>query len=189
VFAANTTLSPGASIGTLTVNGTLSLAGTSTTLMEVSKNAGISDLVTGVSTITYGGTLVLKNLGGVLVVGETFNLFDATTYLGSFTGGVVSQTPGQTVTWDTTKLTTDGTVKVLTAVANPVTLTSTVSGGSLNLSWPASQLGYRLEVQTNPITVGLSNNWVTVPGSADVTSVSVPVSASTPTAFYRLVFP
>jgi len=186
--AAGATLAPGTSVGTLTINNTLSLAGTSTTVIEVDKNSMTSDLVAGVTTLTYGGTLVLKNLGGVLALGDTFNVFDATTFSGSFSS-VVSQTPGQTVTWDTSKLNVDGTVKVATAVANPVTLTSVVSGGNLNLSWPASQLGYRLEVQTNPITVGLSNNWVTVTGSADVTSVSVPVSTATPTAFYRLVFP
>jgi hypothetical protein len=145
-------------------------------------------LVTGVTTLTYGGTLVLKNLGGVLQPGDTFNVFDATSFTGSFSS-VVSQTPGQTVTWNTSQLAVDGTVSVATAVASPVTLTSMVSGNSLNLSWPASQVGYRLEVQTNPITVGLSNNWTTVAGSTEVTSVSVPVSTTTPTAFYRLVFP
>ena len=186
VVAAGATLAPGTSIGTLTINRNFNLASASTTVMEISKNAGISDLVAGATSITYGGTLVLKNLGGVLAVGDIFNLFDATTFNGTFSS-VVSQTPGQTVTWDVSQLPVDGTVRVATAVANPVTLNSGVSGGSLNLSW--GQLGYRLEVQTNPITVGLSNNWVTVPGSDTVTAISVPVSTTTPPTFYRLVFP
>jgi len=184
--AAGASLSPGTSLGTLTINNTLTLAGTSTTVLEVDKNANLSDLVAGVSTVTYGGTLVLKNLGGVLAVGDTFNVFDAATFNGSFSS-VVSQTPGQTVTWDVSQLTVDGTVRVATAVANPVVLISSVNGGNLDLTW--GQLGYRLEVQSNPLSVGLSNNWVTVPGSETVTGISVPISTSTPTVFYRLVFP
>jgi len=183
--AAAATLSPGTSIGTLTINNTLSLAGTSTTVIEVSKNAGTSDLVTGVTTLTYGGTLVLQNLGGVLAVGDTFNVFDATTFSGSF-GSVVSVTPGQVVTWDTSKLNVDGTVKVATAVAASATLASAVSGGSLNLSWPA---GWRLEAQTNSLAMGLSGNWGTVPGAQGVTSLSVPIVTGNPAVFYRLAFP
>jgi len=133
--------------------------------------------------------LVLKTLDATfLSPGDTFMLFNATTYGGSF-ASVVSQTPGQTVTWDTSQLTVDGSVKVVTAVATPATIATTVNGSSLQLSWPANQLGYRLEVQTNPLSVGISTNWATVPGSTQVTSVSVPIAPGTPTVFYRLVFP
>jgi len=186
--AAGAAFAPGTSIGTLTINNTLGLAGTSTTIMEVSKTASTNDLVTGVTTLTYGGTLVLRNLGGPLAVNDTFKPFNAATYVGSFSS-VVSQTPGQTVTWDTSNLTADGTVRVATVAPAPVTLTSVVSGGNLNLSWPADQIGWRLEVQTNSLAVGLNTNWVTVPGSTGVTSVSVPVVPGNPTVFFRLVFP
>ena len=184
--AAGATFAPGASIGTLTINNTLGLAAGSSTVMELSKNASTNDVVTGVTTLTYGGTLVLKNLGGMLAVNDTFKLFNAATYGGSFSS-VVSQTPGQTVTWDTSNLAVNGTVRVASVVANPVTLTPVASGGTLNLSWP--QLGYRLEVQTNSLAVGINTNWVTVPGSTGVTSVSVPVVSGNPTVFFRLVFP
>lgn len=184
--ASGATLAPGTSIGTLTINNTLGLAAGSSTVMEV--GTGASDRVAVATTITYGGTLVIKNLGGLLAVNDTFNLFDAASFSGSFSS-VVSQTPGQNVTWDTSKLTVDGTVRVASVVAAPVTLGSVVSGNNLNLSWPASQLGYRLEVQTNSLAVGVNNNWVTVPGSTSVTSLSVPIVTGNPTVFYRLVFP
>lgn len=186
--AAGAAFAPGTSIGTLTINNTLGLAGTSTTVMEVNKTANTNDLATGITTLTYGGTLVLKNLGGLLAVNDTFNLFDATTFNGSFSS-VVSQTPGQTVTWDTSNLLVDGTVRVASAVAVPVTLGSGVSGNTLELSWPVDQLGWRLEVQTNSLAVGVNTNWFTVPGSTEVTSVSVPVVPGNPTVFFRLVFP
>jgi autotransporter-associated beta strand protein len=187
-FAGGATLSPGASIGTLTVNNSLSLAGTSTTVMELNKTANTSDLVAGVTTLTYGGTLVLRNLSGALVPNDTFTLFTAGAYVGSFSS-VVSQTPDQTVTWDTSKLTVDGTVKVLTAVAVPVSITAVVSGGNLNLSWPASQTGWELQAQTNSLAIGLSTNWVVVPGSTATNQVSFPLDNTQGSVFFRLVLP
>jgi autotransporter-associated beta strand protein len=71
----------------------------------------------------------------------------------------------------------------------PPHLTNSISGGNLNISWPADHLGWRLETQTNPRSTGLSNNWVTVSGSTNVTSMSIPINPANPTVFYRLVYP
>lgn len=181
-------LTPGAlAIGTFTVNNTVNLAAGSTTVMELNKTTGTSDLLTGVSTLNYGGTLVLKNLSGTLVQGDTFKLFDAASYSGSVS--VVSQTPGQTVTWDTSKLTTDGTVTVASAVSSSVTITSTFSGGNLTLTWPADETGWQLQVQTNSLSVGLSNNWVAVPNSTTTNQVIIPVDNTQGVVFYRLSAP
>ena len=188
VIAAGAVLSPGNSIGTLTLNSTLNLAGTSETIMEVNKTAMTSDLVTGASSITYGGTLVLKNLSGALQAGDTFTLFTAGAYTGSFSS-VISQTPGQTVTWNTSQLPVNGKVSVTTAVAAPVTLAPLVSAGRLNLTWPANQIGWELQHQVNPLTVGISTNWVAVPGSTATNAVSLPLDIVEPTEFFRLVFP
>lgn len=189
--AAGATLAPGASIGaigTLTVGGAVTLAAGSTNLMEISKNAGTNDLVAGSAAVTYGGTLVIKNLGGVLAVNDTFKLFNGSSYSGSFSA-VVSQVYGQSVTWDLSNLTVNGTVRVASVVAAPVQLTSLVSGNNLNLSWPADQLGWRLEVQTNALSVGLTGTWFTVANSSNTTAVVVPVVPGNPTVFYRLVYP
>jgi autotransporter-associated beta strand protein len=72
---------------------------------------------------------------------------------------------------------------------NPTSLAVSVGGGNLNLSWPADHLGWRLEVQSNPRSIGLSNDWVTVTGSTNVTSMSIPINPANPTVFYRLVYP
>jgi len=189
--ASGATLAPGATvntIGTLTVGGAVTLAAGSTNMMELSKNAATNDLVTGATLITYGGTLVLKNLGGVLAVNDTFKLFNASSYSGAFSA-VVSQVYGQTVTWDLSNLTVNGTVRVASVVAAPVVLTTVPSGNTLNLSWPADQLGWRLETQTNALTVGLNTNWFTVANSTNVTGVTVPLVPGNPTVFYRLVYP
>src|SRR5262249_25662644 len=70
-------LAPGNSIGTLTINNSLTLAGTTT--VEVSKNGSTltNDAVVGLTSVSYGGALVVSNLGpSALVGGETFQLFN-----------------------------------------------------------------------------------------------------------------
>jgi hypothetical protein len=72
---------------------------------------------------------------------------------------------------------------------NPTNITMTVSGGNMNLSWPADHLGWRLQVQTNSLATGLNSNWSTWPNSTNVTAVSVPINPANPTVFFRLVYP
>lgn len=72
---------------------------------------------------------------------------------------------------------------------NSPVLTNSYSGGTLTLSWPADRLGWRLQVQTNFLNVGLSTNWSTWPGSTNVTSVLVTNNPANPSMFFRLVYP
>src|SRR5207302_538086 len=73
------TLAPGDSgLGLLTINNSLSLAGS--VVMEVSKSSGnlTSDQVGGISALNYGGTLIVTNVspgGAVLASGDTFTVF------------------------------------------------------------------------------------------------------------------
>ena len=69
----------------------------------------------------------------------------------------------------------------------PALLTNSVSGSTLSLSWPAGE-GWRLQVQTNSRTIGLSNNWTSMTdGSASSTNIII--NKVDPTVFYRLVYP
>jgi hypothetical protein len=52
-----------------------------------------------------------------------------------------------------------------------------------------SHLGWVLQTQTNALTVGIAANWVDVPGSASVTSVSIAINPANPTVFFRLRYP
>jgi autotransporter-associated beta strand protein len=180
------TLSPGASIGTLVVNGTVTLNGGGTTVMEINRSASPSNDVLSATSIAFGGTLTVVNTGGTLQAGDTFQLF-----AGAFSGDfAVTNLPalGTGLNWNWNPAT--GMLSVQSAVSTtPPHLTNSVSGGSLFLSWPADHLGWRLETQTNSRSIGLSNNWVTVPGSASVTSTNFPITPVTPTVFFRLVYP
>jgi hypothetical protein len=64
-----------------------------------------------------------------------------------------------------------------------------MSGGNLNLSWPSSQTGWILQAQTNSLAIGISTNWVTVPGSTNVNQVSFPINHALGSVFYRLLLP
>lgn len=188
VIGAGATLSPGDStIGTLTLGSSLSLASTSATIMELNKTNSTNDSVTGASSITYGGTLVLKKVSGMLQVGDSFTLFAAGSYSGSF-ANIVSQTPGQTVSWDLSQLNVNGSVKVAGVAATPASLTPAIIGGNLSLVWPANQIGYQLQEQTNSLAVGLGTNWVAVPGSASTNQVSLPAGQSAGSVLFRLKF-
>jgi autotransporter-associated beta strand protein len=76
-----------------------------------------------------------------------------------------------------------------TVATNPTNIVAEVSGGNLNLSWPADHTGWRLETQTNSLSVGLNTNWSTWPGSTTTNAVSVPINSVDPTVFFRLVYP
>ncbi len=61
------------------------------------------------------------------------------------------------------------------------------NGNQLEISWPPT--GGHLEAQTNNLTSGLGNNWVTVPGSTATNRVVVTVGQSSGSVFYRLALP
>jgi hypothetical protein len=72
------------------------------------------------------------------------------------------------------------------------TLTNVMRSGALQLSWPPDHLGYRLLVQTNNLSRGIStdpDDWGTVAGSTTTNMAVVPIIPAQPIEFYRLVYP
>ncbi|MGC4012968.1 MAG: PA14 domain-containing protein [Luteolibacter sp.] len=113
------TLSPGnGGIGTLAAGSkALTLQGTAS--FEINKTAATSDQVQGISTLTYGGTLTVTNLAGNFAAGDQFTLFAATSYTGSFSSISLPGLPIGLV-WDTSSLSTNGTIKVVVDPASPL---------------------------------------------------------------------
>jgi autotransporter-associated beta strand protein len=188
---AGSIVSPGTAIGTITLaGGSLTMAGTA--FMQISKNSGLSDLINGAGTITYGGTLSLTNTGGTLVGGESFKLFDAVTYAGGFTN-IVPATPGQYLAWDTTGLLTNGTLRVLYIPPPQFTSFAKIPGGfSLAFSGPSGS-SYRVWATTNVTATPIISTWSVVAsgsfnsgGTATFTDTSAPGYA---TRFYSLSVP
>jgi len=70
----------------------------------------------------------------------------------------------------------------------PVSLTMVQSGPLFQLTWPTSHVGWRLEMQTNTIAMGLATNWVTVSGSQNTNRMEFPIGLAN-AAFFRLSYP
>jgi hypothetical protein len=100
--------------------------------------------------------------------------------------------PTNGLVWDTSSLITNGVLKVASvSQARPV-LTTSFAGGNVTISWPADHAGWRLTMQTNALNVGYQTNasaWVTVPNSTNTLTFTAPIDKTTPTVFYRLVYP
>jgi polygalacturonase len=71
----------------------------------------------------------------------------------------------------------------------PTNVIAQVIGNQLQLTWPQDHLGWRLQIQTNNLSHGLSTNWVTVPNSTNVTSASVGISHTNGSVFLRMIYP
>ncbi len=170
------TLSPGGSGGTLTISNTLSLGGV--TFMELNKAAGTSDCVRGLTSVSYGGTLLVTNLSGVLAGGDAFTLFSAASSSGSFS--VTNLPPlGVGLAWRF-----DGASGILRVLSTTRTnLTACLFGSTLALSWPQDHTGWSLQMQTN----GLSTNWFDVPAAQTTNRLFLPIDAANGSAFYRMI--
>jgi hypothetical protein len=98
---------------------------------------------------------------------------------------------GGGATW-ANNLATDGSISVLSVVptvnTNTFALQSSVSGSTLNLSWPSDRLGWVVQVQTNALNTGLSQNWVTLPATASVTNYSLTINPGNPAVFIRMMY-
>jgi hypothetical protein len=184
-------VTPGLSpVGILTVSNSITLSGTN--IMELDPANGTNDVLkSGLSAITYGGTLSLTNLSGPLISGSSFKLFSASSYLGSFTN-ITPATPGAGQAWDTSALGTTGTIKVVATI--PPTFSSIVLVGTnvvLSGSNGVASHSYYVLASTN-VAIPLSN-WSRIATSTfDInghfTFTNSPVPPL-PQRFYRLQVP
>lgn len=181
------TITPGFSIGVLTLTGSLSMNSNVTNIMELdTAGSPTSDRIVAAG-ITYGGTLILTNIGGNIFGTNTFQLFSGTLG-GSFANVITQEIAG--VTWDLSALNTSGTVTLIGPNVNPepTNMVFSVSGGMLNISWPSDHTGWTLQAQTNSLNVGLSSNWADVPGSTATNAMSFSIDPANGSVFYRLKF-
>jgi fibronectin-binding autotransporter adhesin len=170
-------------IDALTVNGNYTINGT--LAVDVNRAGFVSDhpIVSG-TVSAVAGTVAVNTLGAALQVGDTFTLFS-----GPVSGGAALTVVGGGATW-VNNLAVDGTIQVLSLVpTTPTSLTGTVNGGNLNISWPPSHQGWVLQAQTNSLAVGIATNWTDIPGTASVTSTNIAINPANPTVFFRLRSP
>jgi autotransporter-associated beta strand protein len=191
VLQSTGTLDPGDTTGTFTVGGTANLAGTIN--MELNQaNASPNDTLSVVGAITASGSLVVTNAGPDITNGTVFHLFNKAVSGLSVTLPPTDPVGANSYTWQN-NITTDGSIQLIsggmvTINSNPTNIVTSVSGGVLTLSWPADHTGWTLQAQTNPLTIGISNDWYNVTGSSSTDMVNMVLDPNTGSVFFRLYY-
>jgi autotransporter-associated beta strand protein len=186
-------LSPGASVGTLTLNSNLTIAGN--LFIEVDKaTLQTNDFVSVSRVLTNSGTgtVTLTNRNSnpafAFAANDRFYIFNKGLSNGAAMA-IVPATPGPGLAW-TNLLAVDGSIGIVATVAvNPTNITSSVSGNQLTLSWPQDHTGWTLQSQTNSRNVGLTGTWYPVGGSTATNSMTFTTDPANPTVFFRLTYP
>jgi hypothetical protein len=173
--------------GTLSFGANMIIRGTDLALNSGSTliGNGTNTVATNVNSLVCGGTI---NLGALpsFSGGESFQLIQASAYSGTF-GPIVPATPGGSFTWNTSQLNTAAILAVSGGAPAATNITfSQIGGGQVVLNWPAGQ-GWKLQTQTNALSVGLKTNWVEVLGATPPYTNAV--SPANPSTFFRLVYP
>lgn len=128
------TIRPGHSPGELTFTGNLTLLGTSVMLMEIggATEGATYDAVNVGGTLAFGGTLTVSLINAFAPpTASTFNLFDATTFTGTF---ATLNLPGLTqgLSWDTSALYSSGVLSIQgTAIPEPSTYAAIIGALAL----------------------------------------------------------
>ncbi|HPU56589.1 MAG TPA: hypothetical protein PLH97_09965, partial [Verrucomicrobiota bacterium] len=189
---AGSTINPGDSVGTLNISGNLTVSGQ--LLMELNRTntpANSDRINVGGTFSSATGTLVVSNVGPALEAGDSFQFFPSGRAFAAVILPTNDPVNRMQYTWTDT-VAVDGRITVLTATpaldTTPTNVTATVSGGSVTLSWPSSHIGWSLQVQTNALSTGLSNNWTTL-GFENTNSVELPIDPANPAVFFRLALP
>ena len=193
--AVNGILAPGAGdIGSMTVANALSLSGTTTMRISKSGSTTSNDSVTGMASVTYGGKLIVTDVGGsALAAGDTFILFSAAAYSHSFSGIVLPSLSGSLV-WNTSNLAINGSISVKVP-SPPISLkemeTSSaivLSSSTGTLNFQSSVVGHTYQLQT--VDSLTSGTWANVGAPQNGTGVdlhfAIPYDRSVSRRFYRL---
>jgi autotransporter-associated beta strand protein len=182
-------LAPGNPLGTLTVSNNLTLAAGSTTFVEVQHSPLTNGAVKILGAFTEGGTLNVTNSGAAaLASGDTFTLFNAGSYSGSFASFVLPPLTGNLV-WNTNAVKTSGTLSVM-ALTQPTIAAINVAGGNVVMSGSGGVSGwtYYLLGSTNlslPTAqwTRITTNQFDNSGNFTVTNA---VNPTLPQTFYRI---
>jgi hypothetical protein len=178
---------PGPGFGAMIVSNNVTLAGGSTTMVQIRHSPRTNDAAIITGTLTEGGTLAVADGGtGGFAAGDSFNLFSVGNFSGTFTNFVLPPLTGN-LAWNTGTVKTNGTLSIV-ALTAPLISNVRLSGNNLVMSgtggtgnWPYLLLAATNLVapQWNPITT----NQFDSAGNFALTNV---VNVNQPQLFYRL---
>gem|GEM_PF-3456748 len=163
-----------------------------TTLFFTNVASTTIPVITAAAAVTRNGTCNIAISNSVVNSGGVYPLvkYSSLGGAGSFVLASVPSGVTATLTNDTSNLWIALKVSVGNGVnTTPTNITTAVSGNTLTLSWPADHIGWRLQTQTNSLSVDLGTNWVDVPNTATVNSFTNVISPANGSVFYRTVYP
>jgi autotransporter-associated beta strand protein len=182
---------PASGIGMLTISNNLTLAGGSTTFVQVQHSPLANSAARITGTFTANGTLNVTDLGsGTLASGDSFQLFSSGTYAGAFTNLFLPDL-AENLYWNTNALTASGVISVAT-LTPPTIATFTISNGNLSVSGSGA-VGNRsfIVLASTDLTLS-SDQWTPIAtnqfdafGNFSLT-VTNAVDPSQPQTFYKL---
>ncbi|MEI8042471.1 MAG: autotransporter-associated beta strand repeat-containing protein [Verrucomicrobiota bacterium] len=162
---------------------TLALDG-GTLQLNVNGNGSITNIVA--TTVTTGATSTI-NIGSVANVSGTVQIplmsYTGTDPYGALSLGTYPAGYNATLIDDTANSRIDLSLTSLVAT-NPTNITFSVSGNTLNLSWPADHLGWL--VQSNSVNLAVPADWHDISNTAAGTNYSITIDATKANVFYRL---
>jgi len=189
VADAGSILSPGLPVGTLNAGQKIEIAGQVGMSINAAATPNCSKIVSPVITVDGSASLTVTNIG--LEGGATFQLFNHPV---NFTS-VILPTPSGTNIWQN-NLAANGSITLLAPAlvlvnTNATSITNSFNPATrqLTLEWPLDHTGYHLQVQTNSVAVGISNNWFEVAGSTATNKMIITIDPSKGSLFYRIIYP
>lgn len=167
------TVGTNSALATLAINNALTFAANSTNVMRISKTGGVAtnDQVTGLTSVTYGGTLRLVDTttdSTPLALGDTFILYpSAVAYVPGGFGNVILPALPAGLSWNLNNLTVDGSISINNQVSTPlfspagggyagaqsVTISSATPGATIRYTTDGSTPNSGSPVYSSPITV------------------------------------
>jgi autotransporter-associated beta strand protein len=189
--SSNATVSPGETSGVitkLTVTGALTVQPGGILAMDADFTSGTNDVIDGLASVTYGGTLSLSLLSIDLTA--SFKLFNAGSYHGAF-DTITPASPSFGWVWDASSLPVNGTLKVktLTAAGRPNVAVS-ATGSTLTLSGTGGPAYFNYTILASADVTQPLTSWTQV-GTGNFKAdgsfvINLPIDSNTPQQFYTI---
>jgi autotransporter-associated beta strand protein len=179
---------PGPGFGAMIISNNLTLAGGSTTTVQVRHSPRTNDVATVTGTLAEGGTLYVADGGaGGFAAGDSFKLFNAVTFSGTFTNFVLPSLTGK-LAWNTSVVKNIGTLSIV-ALTAPLIANVQLSGTNLVISGSGGTTNWPYVVLTSTNLTSLAwtpvvTNQFDAGGNFNFTNK---VSPAQPQTFFKLL--
>ena len=186
IVASGGRLAIGNGTDSLTIGNNLTLNSGSTTVLQVQHLPLNNSSLSVGNNLTFGGALIVTNLGGVLTNGDNFQLFNSANMAGSF-ASLTLPALATNLVWNTNFLSINGTLSVA-AYLPPAIGQIVIDGTNLIISGAGGIPGWNYSVLTAtnlaaPVWMSVATNQFETDGTFLLTN---PISSGSPQMYFRV---